>query len=103
MSKVTGKVFDVGLFKRLLTYTNPYKITLYFVALAAILLSVFAVARPVLLKFTVDNYIVTKDKEGLLLFILFMLGVLVLEVIFQFLFIVTQFLKGTHNLVLSSY
>ncbi|WP_046746040.1 ABC transporter ATP-binding protein [Kordia zhangzhouensis] len=87
MSKVTGKVFDVGLFKRLLTYTNPYKITLYFVALAAILLSVFAVARPVLLKFTVDNYIVTKDKEGLLLFILFMLGVLVLEVIFQFLFV----------------
>jgi subfamily B ATP-binding cassette protein MsbA len=87
MAKVTGKVFDFGLFKRLLTYTNPYKITLYFVAIAAILLSVFAVARPVLLKITVDDYIVTKDKEGLLLYIIFMLGVLLLEVIFQFLFV----------------
>ncbi len=87
MAKVTGKVFDVGLFKRLLVYTNPYKLTLYFVAIAAILLSVFAVARPVLLKITVDDYIVKKDEHGLLIYILFMLGVLVLEVIFQFLFV----------------
>ncbi|EDP94593.1 ABC transporter ATP-binding protein [Kordia algicida OT-1] len=87
MAKVTGKVFDIGLFRRLLTYTNPYLITLFFVAIAAILLSVFAVARPILLKITVDDYIVTKDEPGLLVYILFMLGVLVLEVVFQFLFV----------------
>jgi subfamily B ATP-binding cassette protein MsbA len=86
MAKVTGKVFDVGLFRRLLIYTNPYKFTLYFVAIAAILLSVFAVTRPVLLKITVDDYIMTKDQQGLLLYILFMFGVLILEVTFQFLF-----------------
>lgn len=87
MAKVTGKVFDVGLFKRLMVYTNPYKITLYFVALAAILLAAFAVTRPILLKITVNDYILTKDEYGLLIYILFMLGVLVLEVIFQFLFV----------------
>lgn len=87
MAKVTGKVFDVGLFKRLLVYTNPYKITLYFVAIAAILLAVFAVARPILLEITVDDYILTKDKHGLLIFVLLMLGFLVLEVVFQFLFV----------------
>ena len=87
MTKVTGKVFDVGLFKRLLVYTNPYKLTLYFVAIAAILLSVFAIARPILLKITVDDYILTKDKHGLLIYVLFMLGFLVLEVAFQFLFV----------------
>lgn len=87
MAKVTGKVFDFGLFKRLLTYTNPYKTTLYFVAISAILLSVFAVARPILLKITIDDYIVPKDKDGLLTYILYMLGVLLLEVIFQFLFV----------------
>ncbi|MBC8756517.1 ABC transporter ATP-binding protein [Kordia sp. YSTF-M3] len=87
MAKVTGKVFDVGLFKRLLVYTNPYKLTLYFVAIAAILLSVFSVARPVLLKITVDDYIITKDEHGLLIYILLMLGVLILEVVFQFLFV----------------
>ncbi len=87
MAKVTGKVFDVGLFRRLMVYTNPYKITLYFVALAAILLAAFAVTRPILLKITVNDYILTKDEHGLLIYILFMLGVLVLEVIFQFLFV----------------
>ncbi|QHI36292.1 putative ABC transporter ATP-binding protein [Kordia antarctica] len=87
MAKVTGKVFDVSLFKRLLFYTNPYKLTLYFVAIAAILLSVFAIARPILLKITVDDYILTKDKHGLLIYVLFMLGFLILEVIFQFLFV----------------
>ncbi|MGH1385874.1 ABC transporter ATP-binding protein [Kordia sp.] len=87
MAKVTGKVFDFGLFKRLLTYTYPYKTTLYFVAISAILLSVFAVARPILLKITIDDYIFPKDKDGLLTYILYMLGVLLLEVIFQFLFV----------------
>ncbi|WP_430412242.1 ABC transporter ATP-binding protein [Kordia sp.] len=87
MAKVTGKVFDVGLFKRLLVYTNPYKITLYFVAIAAISLAVFAVTRPVLLKITINDYILTKDAHGLLIFIMLMLGVLVLEVVFQFLFV----------------
>lgn len=87
MAKVTGKVFDIGLFKRLLVYTNPYKLILYFVATAAILLSVFAVARPILLKITVNEYIITKDTHGLLIYILLMLGVLVLEVVFQFLFV----------------
>ncbi|WP_298426397.1 ABC transporter ATP-binding protein [uncultured Kordia sp.] len=87
MAKVTGKVFDVGLFKRLLVYTNPYKITLYFVAISAILLAVFAVTRPILLKITINDYILTKDSHGLLIFILLMLGVLVLEVVFQFLFV----------------
>ncbi|MFK7749759.1 MAG: ABC transporter ATP-binding protein [Kordia sp.] len=87
MAKVTGKVFDFGLFKRLLTYTNPYRYTLYFVASSAILLSVFAVGRPILLKITVDDYIMPKDKEGLLTYILLMLGVLLMEVIFQFLFV----------------
>ena len=87
MAKVTGKVFDFGLFKRLLTYAYPYKITLYFVAISAILLSVFAVVRPILLKITIDDYIDLKDKDGLPVYIMYMLGVLLLEVIFQFLFV----------------
>lgn len=40
MDKDSGKAFDTRLFKRLLAYTKPYKITFYGVALAAILLSV---------------------------------------------------------------
>ncbi len=87
MSEKSGKAFDFKLFKRLLTYTNPYRFTFYFVALAAILLSVFAVLRPFLLQEIIDKTIIPKNNELLVTLISLMLGVLLLEVIFQFLFI----------------
>ncbi|MEP6260238.1 MAG: ABC transporter ATP-binding protein [Gillisia sp.] len=85
--KASGNAFDFNLFKRLLQYTNPYKWTFYFVALAAILLSLFAVLRPYLLQLTIDNSILPQDGENLVYYISLMVGVLFLEVIFQFLFI----------------
>ncbi len=87
MATGTGKAFDVNLFKRLLRYTNPYKWTFYFVAVSAILLSVFAVLRPYLLKITIDDSILPQDNENLVYYISLMLIALTLEVIFQFLFI----------------
>jgi len=85
--KASGNAFDFNLFKRLLQYTNPYKWTFYFVALAAILLSLFAVLRPYLLQLTIDNSILPQDGENLVYYISLLVGVLFLEVIFQFLFI----------------
>ncbi|MFO8146495.1 MAG: ABC transporter transmembrane domain-containing protein, partial [Gillisia sp.] len=87
MATGTGKAFDVNLFKRLLRYTNPYKWTFYFVAVSAILLSIFAVLRPYLLKITIDDSILPQDNENLVYYISLMLIALLLEVIFQFLFI----------------
>ena len=87
MSKETGNAFDITLFKRLLRYTKPYKITFFGVALFAILLSIFTIIRPFLLKETVDEYILTKDREGLLVYILLMVLVLLFEVTSQLLFI----------------
>ncbi|MDR6300696.1 ABC transporter ATP-binding protein [Mesonia maritima] len=87
MANNTGNAFNFGLFKRLISYTNPYKKTFYFVGIAAILLSVFGVVRPYLTKITVDESIVPKDSDNLILYIVLMLSALVLEVLFQFLFI----------------
>jgi subfamily B ATP-binding cassette protein MsbA len=87
MAAGTGNAFDFNLFKRLIKYTNPYKWTFYFVALAAILLSLFAVLRPYLLQLTIDNSILPQDGENLVYYITLMLIALMLEVIFQFLFI----------------
>lgn len=87
MAGKTGKAFDFKMFGRLLKYTNPYKWTLYFVGLSAILLSGFAVLRPYLLQITIDESIIPKNNDNLLFFIVLMLAVLILEVIFQFCFI----------------
>ena len=86
-SKVTGSILDVSLFKRLMRYVRPYRFTFIFVLTAAILLSVFSTLNPYLLKITVDDYITLKDYEGMLIFIGIMIGVLFLEVFFQFSFI----------------
>ncbi|MFK5973433.1 MAG: ABC transporter ATP-binding protein [Flavobacteriaceae bacterium] len=86
MSKDSGKAFDIGLFKRLMAHTKPYKITFYGVALAAILLSVFAVLTPVLLREIINGAIKNGDEERLLFLTLSMLGVLLGQVICQLYF-----------------
>jgi subfamily B ATP-binding cassette protein MsbA len=86
-SKVTGSILDVSLFKRLMQYVRPYRFTFVFVLAAAILLSIFSTLNPYLLKITVDDYITLKDYDGMLVFIGIMMGVLFLEVFFQFSFI----------------
>ena len=86
-SKVSGSILDVSLFKRLMRYVKPYRLTFLFVLIAAILLSVFSTLNPYLLKITVDDYITLKDYDGMLVFIGFMAAVLFLEVFFQFSFI----------------
>jgi len=68
-------------------FVTPYKGTYYFVMLTAIFLSLSSTLSPYLLKITVDDYIRPKDYSGMLLFISLMLIALLLEVIFQFLFV----------------
>lgn len=82
-----AKAFDTALFKRILRYTKPYKWRYYGVIIFAVSLSVFAALRPYLLKQTVDGYIKTHDKHGLLMYIILMGGVLLMEVFSQFYFV----------------
>ncbi|WP_417887816.1 ABC transporter ATP-binding protein [Zunongwangia sp.] len=94
MASKTGNAFDFDLFKRLLKYSNPYKITVYFVAITAILLSFFAIARPYLLQITIDDSIIPKDNDNLIFYISLIVGFLVLEVTSQFFFIYFANLLG---------
>jgi len=87
MASNTGNAFDMDLFKRLLSYTNPYKRIFYFVGVAAILVSLFAVLRPIILQETVDEALIPADFDSLIYYVSLMMGVLVLEVLFQFCFI----------------
>lgn len=87
MAGKSGNAFDFNLFKRLLRYTRPYRLTFYFVGFAAIVLSFFSVVRPYLTRLTIDNSIVPKDGDNLIYYISLMIGALVLEVVSQFSFI----------------
>jgi ATP-binding cassette subfamily B multidrug efflux pump len=83
MSKDSGKAFDTRLFKRLIAHTKPYRITFYGVAFAAILLSVFAVLTPIILKQIIDDAVKGADAQRLLYLTIAMLVVLVGQVLSQ--------------------
>lgn len=68
-------------------YAKPYKSRFIWVILFSIFLSMFAAARPYLLKQTVDAYLIPKDASGLLFYVVLMAVVLMLEVISQFYFV----------------
>ena len=85
--KITGKVFDIKLFKRLLSYIKHYRLAFAIASISVLLLAAFAAIRPILLIKIVDDFISTKNSRQVLNFSLIMFGVLLLQVIFQFLFI----------------
>ena len=85
--KVSGKIFDLDLFAKLLVFIRPFRTIYYFVMMSAILLSLFSTLTPYLLKVTVDDYIRPKDYQGMIFFVGLMFITLLLEVIFQFLFV----------------
>jgi subfamily B ATP-binding cassette protein MsbA len=85
MSK-NSNLLDVQLFKRLLGYVLVYRTTFIFVAIAAILISIFSTLTPYLIKIAVDDYLSLGRYDDFIYVICFMLLNLVLTVIFMFLF-----------------
>ena len=91
---ITGNTFDFSLFKRVMIYVRPYKGMFYITAFLTIFLAVIALIRPILIQFTIDDYITLMDAKGLLRMIVLLVGVLVLESIFQYFFTLLGNLLG---------
>lgn len=87
MAESSGKAFDFKLFRRLLAHTNKYRLTFYFVCFAACAMAGLAALSPHLLEQAINKAIYLKNKEALVFYISLMIGVLVVEVLFQFAFI----------------
>ena len=86
--------FNFKLFTRLVRYVKPYKLNFLFVSFAAVLISFFSIFNQYLLKIAVDDFITPKNYEGLVTIISIMLGILLFQVTFQFLFVFFTNLLG---------
>ncbi len=73
-------------FKQLYHFVKPYRFTFFFVALLSVLASVLSTAQPYLIKTAIDDYIVPKNYDGLVWVTCILIGLLLLEVLVQFLF-----------------
>ena len=87
MSSVSGKTFDIPLLKRVMKYVEPYRITFFSTAFFAIVLAFLSPARPMLIQYAFDNYILTPDMEMLFQITLLLVALLVVESLMQFLYI----------------
>lgn len=82
MSDSSG--FDYSGLKRVLRVGMSYRVLFLSVVIIAILSAAVSTWRPYLMKEAIDGYILNRDLPGLFLYILFICGVLFLEVILSF-------------------
>ena len=85
--KVSGKIFDYQVFKKIMVYAKVYKLEFFISVVSVLLLAVLGAVNPLLIQKIIDVYLADKNWEMLLNFSLLMFAVLLGEVIVQFLFI----------------
>ena len=87
MNATTQTPHKTSSLKKVMRFAKTYRSRFIWVIVFSIALSLFAAARPYLLKQTVDLYLIKKDHTGLLYYIGLMGGMLILEVAAQFYFV----------------
>ena len=92
----TGNVIDFVLLKRVLAFAKPYQMQFTIAAIAAVLLSVLGPARPMLINYAIDNYILIPNNEKLFDITVLLLGLLFVEAFIQFFYIYLSTWIGQH-------
>ncbi|MFD1016143.1 ABC transporter ATP-binding protein [Winogradskyella rapida] len=87
MAEKGKKIFDTSLFARLLQYIKPYRAVFVISLFCVVGLALFGALRPYILKEAIDVKIANKAYDGFMLYMGIMLGLLILEVVSQLLFI----------------
>ena len=83
----TGKVLDLTLLFRVITFAKPYKKQFIIATVSAILLSFLGPIRPMLINYAIDNFIIISDPENLLKITVLLIALLFCEGFIQFFYI----------------
>lgn len=92
----TGEVLNIPLLKRVIVFAKPYKKQFIIAAISAIILSFLAPARPMLINYAIDNYILIEDATNLLRITIILLSLLFLEGFIQFFYMYLSNWIGQH-------
>ena len=96
MSNNRGEVIDYNLLKRVLFFAQPYKRALYFAIFFSVILSFITPIRPLLINYAVDNYIIVPNLDKLRFICIILLSLLLLDALFNFLYIYFANWIGQH-------
>ena len=81
---VTGEVYNKGLLKRIFQYVKPYRAVFVLSVILTVLLAAISPVRPFLIGYTLDNFILKGDYNGLVTMTMLMILMLVLQTIIQY-------------------
>ena len=82
--KSNGKTFDSNLLLKIFEYVRPYSNTFFWSIVFTITIAIVAPIRPWLIQYTVDNYIIKFDAEGLLWMTVLTVVLVILQSILQY-------------------
>lgn len=80
----TGQIFDGQVLSRMTKFLNPYLKYFFFLVFLTISLGILAPARPYLIQYTIDNFIVVNDMPGLNKMVIILIAVQLLQALVQF-------------------
>ena len=86
MSETNPKKFDLAVLRRVFRYASPYKKRFYLSVTLAILLAVLTPVRPLLVQWTVDEYITKSVARMVVVMTLIQIGLILLETGMRFWF-----------------
>lgn len=96
MSKKEDKIFDFKLFKKLFKYIKPYNNVFISLFVLVVLLAFFGAATPYITKDAIDKSIAANNPDSFLFYVLIMFAVLVMQTIFQLIFVYYAAWLGQH-------
>jgi ATP-binding cassette subfamily B protein len=86
LSEANPKKFDLAVLRRVFRYAAPYKKKFYWSVALAILLALITPVRPLLVQWTVDDYIAKSIPKMVVLLTLIQIGLILLETWMRFSF-----------------
>jgi ATP-binding cassette subfamily B protein len=91
---IQGNKIDWQILKRILALAKPYKMLFILVGVLAVVIAPVSAVRPYLINLIVDNHIFNNDIPGLVRMSLIFVGVVLLAVLLQYVFIYSVNLLG---------
>ena len=92
----TGEVLNIPLLKRVIVFAKPYKLQFSIAALSAIILSFLGPARPMLINYAIDNFILIEDSKNIFRITILLVSLLFVEGFIQFFYMYLSNWIGQH-------
>tara|TARA_R110002096_G_scaffold132768_3_gene283252 strand:+ start:17058 stop:18938 length:1881 start_codon:yes stop_codon:yes gene_type:complete len=86
-NNLSGNAFDLKQLGKILRFIKPYRLIFYTALFLTVVLSALGTARPLLIRYVIDNFVLQPDGQQLLNFTIILCVLLLIESIVQFLFI----------------